>query len=625
MSLADIVSTLAVADAIHDFDRAAKSLMWLIQEEATDNKFTNIGVTSADAIFRKLGGTATTPIGILCDASFCSNFVKHLMTNKVGKVYIIKNREGDNDQGTNPSFKGHSVQYANDMHHRDIIYPTFSNNNETANKFGSHFELRLSNEKLLIYIDGIEYDSFDFLQNARGEVLNNINTFYYMLSDILENQDIATIWDAQIKFIQKRSGDFLQVLSCADKERRYKIDGSDKTLEDMIVYFCSSDRIPCAYSLAVGVNTIYISGSGNKIFRNMDTQTTTQKEFQQLIDNADDTILKLDWSITSYKDLVSKLIKKIEEINTATTIDDIKKYLSYAYHYDCILGNYCRISNIEDELRTFMANMKDPYFNDVSNKRTIIFHTKNYNFVHKLYASFSIDALIYDKIFRDFDPFVFKRIYQDYELPKNLRNRSPEEKYINPYGALYGIAVVSGLFSEPTLKDFVITCVQKIIELARLAGKEESAKFYRFFLERHASHHSSSGGGYTETEKLTKADYFEMAEECMDFISDHTNPETVHMELLHMKRLHIRQNYRVGVPMYNFAHEILEYVSLDLDVELPRYLDNLERMSIRVLTETQQLILKKYGRSFLKSAKLNRTLRVMKVRARKRTRRYMRK
>jgi hypothetical protein len=75
MSSADIISTLAVADAIHDFDRAAKSLLWLIQENlpgfvekllteeksipyienVTGKQFTDITATSADAIFRKLG------------------------------------------------------------------------------------------------------------------------------------------------------------------------------------------------------------------------------------------------------------------------------------------------------------------------------------------------------------------------------------------------------------------------------------------------------------------------------------------------------------------------------------------------------------------------------------------
>lgn len=641
MSSADIISTLAVADAIHDFDRAAKSLLWLIQEnlpgfvhkllaeeesiqyveEITGRQFENIHAISADAIFRKLGGTATTPIGIVCDASFCSDFVKHLITNKIGKVYIIKNREGSNDQGTNPLFKGHPIMYATDIYNREIIYPAFGNDNSIENKFGSHFELRLSNTKLLIYIDGIEYDSFDFSENTKKGVLEDMNTFHIMLNDIIANQDVKFVWDAQIRFIQKRSGDFLQILSCADKKRLYKIEGSDTTLENCIIYFCSGDRIPCAYSLAVGINTLYISGKGNKIYRNMDDRDSKiEKDFQKLIDNKDNTIHNLEWCITSYKDMVSKLMEKLKEIDTITSLNDIKKYISYAFHYDCILGNYSRIGNEEDMLRKFMSNMEDPYFNNHTNKRSIVFFANNYNFVHKLYSSFTIDMPLYDKIFRDFDPLVYRRIYQEYELSKPHKARSAEEKYVNPYGALYGAAIFTTLFLEPTLHEFVITCVHKIIEFARLAGEENSVKFYKFFLERYVNHHS--GGGLSSHKMLTKADYLEMAEECMDFLNDHSC-----MEMMHMKRLHIRENYRVSVPMTSFVFGLLEYASLEMDLEIPRFLDYYERTPFRLQTEMQQLILKKY-RPFLKR-NVNRTLRVMKamkVKARrKQTRKHNRK
>lgn len=64
-------------------------------EETSENSFNLISSTSADSIFRQLGGTDVKSIGIICDASFCSPFVKHLITNKVGKVFIIKNREGE--------------------------------------------------------------------------------------------------------------------------------------------------------------------------------------------------------------------------------------------------------------------------------------------------------------------------------------------------------------------------------------------------------------------------------------------------------------------------------------------------------------------------------------------------
>ncbi len=117
----NFITSLAYLDAIHDFKGLAKTHKNTIQESLPGfihilNENTILDETSTyaenvsniyfetstpDEIFVALGGSVTTPIAIVCDASFCSNMIRKLETNKIGKVYFIVNREIIMDAGTN--------------------------------------------------------------------------------------------------------------------------------------------------------------------------------------------------------------------------------------------------------------------------------------------------------------------------------------------------------------------------------------------------------------------------------------------------------------------------------------------------------------------------------------------
>lgn len=634
---ANIISTLAFADSVHDFDRAAKSLMSLIVENlpgfvhtilneessieyaetTSGNKFTPITSTMANTIFRQLGGTSTRPIGIVCDASFCSNFVKTLCTNTIGKVYIIKNREGKNDQGPNPSFRGISVNYAYETDiDLNIAYPKFEDNDTIVNKFGSVFTLELSDTELYCYSNGEYHDQATFSQNTRISILDDIHIFHTILNDVMINRDIKAIHDVQFRFIQKRSGDFLQVLSCADKDRVYDIDGEEKNLRDMTVYFCSADRIPCAYALSVGINTIYISGKGNKVFRNMsDLPDHIDAEFQKLLDDKNTVKRNLEWMLNTYIRISNLLKERINTVHLAETVEDIKKYIGYAYQFDCLPGSFGSIYKDAELVHTFIEDDTNPIFSTNLTKRKLLSHVFHYKSAKKYYWSFDIETPLHDKIYREFNPLIYKRIYQEHELSNK---KTTEEKYVNPYGALYGMALLSTLFHNPELKEFVNICVHKILDLAEIAGVPEAGNFYKFFLERHRNHHS--GGSYNSEYSLIRDAYREMAEICMDYLNDKSG-----INIFHMRRLRICEFRTRTTSFLDEIFNLLYYVTLKKNIEIPRFADYIERMVTPEKRSDREIaILRKY-RPFLKIKNnfRNQTLKkILTVKARKRTRKH---
>jgi len=121
MSEATHLSSLAMIDAIHDFNNIAKKYYDIIIESLpgyveylrdeddalkyvhADGKMSPLSITSPNESFRQLGGSNRKGVFILCDASFCVPLAVHLSKNTIGTFALIRNREERNDCGSNVS------------------------------------------------------------------------------------------------------------------------------------------------------------------------------------------------------------------------------------------------------------------------------------------------------------------------------------------------------------------------------------------------------------------------------------------------------------------------------------------------------------------------------------------
>ena len=79
---------------------------------------------------------------------------------------------------------------------------------------------------------------------------------------------MRNLFKTNVKFQQKRSGDWLQVLYCLSaKRRRVKRKDNGAEVTDISdVFFVTHDQIAAAFALSVGVNVIMTLGDSKTIF-----------------------------------------------------------------------------------------------------------------------------------------------------------------------------------------------------------------------------------------------------------------------------------------------------------------------------------------------------------------------
>jgi hypothetical protein len=112
----NVLTSLAYLDAVHDFGNIAEiyssdlldslpgyKITIKDEEEALDNAsdfaetLSYLEGSTPNQLFVALGGSSTSPVAIICDASFCVDLIDILKTNNIGKLYFVKNRETEND------------------------------------------------------------------------------------------------------------------------------------------------------------------------------------------------------------------------------------------------------------------------------------------------------------------------------------------------------------------------------------------------------------------------------------------------------------------------------------------------------------------------------------------------
>ena len=374
----NLLTSLAFCDAKHDFgdyaemfrSEIADSLPGRIfeiggEEEALSGASTYAetikpleGITPND-LFLSLGGSAITPVAIVCDASFCSYLIKLLKKNTIGQVYFVLNREVLNDPAsTGMPDEGGALFIARDIDTKPIVYKKYTSDDIVKYpSLHSNFEFELAfNAKGKVITKTIQ--NRGDIEITEGSVPNEVG------------EVLCTIFDkynkvyTQSAFTRKRAGDWLQVLSCLDTKRVYLINKIPKNLKGCKIYFCSSDRVAISFALYNDIScllkrdNLYFVYNSNRL-PNMNMSSLIE-ELTELRANASTLVPHLSECVSTLESLISDWESIMLEIKTASSFEQIKKLTTVALHYNALRGRYSNI--IIELIKRFIANPNDRYF-----------------------------------------------------------------------------------------------------------------------------------------------------------------------------------------------------------------------------------------------------------------------
>lgn len=432
--------------------------------------------------------------------------------NTIGPVYIIRNRENKSDPGTNTGYiESENLYIAEDVKERDIPYMKYSIHGCSKHKLTSLFDVAVSNSGSVTISNGIYNRTYtNNTRNNSEDVLT-----MYKGSHELDMEDDAIMFDIQIAFLQKRCGDWLQVLSCADTSRDYLIRGTRQNMNDCIPYYCSSDRVSVAYALYIGINTILKSESGYQFFRADPTRfsyMSCEGWFNRTYatystSNYAETVEILQRAVAFYEGTKPLFIELISKIKDASTATDIKDCMKYAIRYRWFLSEFSSMPLKKDYIIQFSADPMHAVFSerDGAGKEYIITAVHQYTNALRRHTDEYIHSDIYDKSYAEFNPLAFQ----------TGLSRSPFK-----YNTIFGQSLLYMLLGhddeEGTLKRFVQVCIQKICDLA----EDDSVTIhYSYFLARHSV--IQMGGGEVTTVH-SNAELLQIGTYLIEFLNDRT-------------------------------------------------------------------------------------------------------
>jgi hypothetical protein len=174
--------------------------------------------------------------------------------------------------------------------------------------------------------------------------------------------------------------DWLQVLSCNDKSREYFTNGDLINLDNAITYFCSSDRIAIVYALYLGINCIRQKGKNDYTYNFFKSKYPTMANSEQITQSFQElqsilyvkSVDYLQTSIMYYTKFSKQLLHKIKDIDTAISVDNIKRTMKYALHYSYLLINYNQIHKYPEVINQFILNPFHSDFEIIKNKQIIL-------------------------------------------------------------------------------------------------------------------------------------------------------------------------------------------------------------------------------------------------------------
>ena len=458
------LTSLAFFDAKHDFDdyaemyrsEIADSLPGKIfeissEEEALDgaSKYAELikpleGVTPNE-LFVSLGGSATIPVAIVCDASFCSYLIKLLQMNTIGKVYFVLNREVLNDPASSGiPVEGGALSIAHDVDTKPIEYDEYlSDDIVKYPSLHSDFKIELefnTTGKVVTrtLLDGKE------IEITEGSKQNEIGSILGEIFD--KNNTLIT----QSAFTRKRAGDWLQALSCLDTKRLYLINNVPKNLNNCKIYFCSSDRVAISFALYNDIScllkrhSLYFVYNSNRL---SDMDYGIREKLNKLRANISTVIPHLSECISTLEILKEEWRTILLEIKAATSFEQVKNLTTVGFHYRALCGRYSQ--GLMEDLKRFIANPYDHYFD------------KEYHATHNM-----ISEIVYiDKVVKSYRYL-------------NVYDTTVEEKYYGlfdfgntdttKFDMVCGSSLMTLLLHSciPELVNFALDAMEKIIELS---------------------------------------------------------------------------------------------------------------------------------------------------------------
>ncbi len=388
------LGSLAVADAYHDFDKhLVDSNLDILLEGLPSNNYLHItddiskriillrekelkhftlNTFSSEQLFSLLKDDKET-FSIVNDALFGNKLIKYLgLTNdEEGVFYLLENIEFKCDSGNKQkeiTASPGSTIILEDSFDSIIYYKRWDSNMRDINScFYSNFNITLyfenSNPVMVFSNESITFKFTDpSIQNNKPSV-----------SNVLKSTTTSKI-EKQIAFQRKRSGDWLQVLSCVDIKR---FEG--------LVYFCSNDRIPILYAITLGISTIY-TNSGDYLaykspFQYKEIESNMSAEFERNVSVKH----KVIQSINLFTYLSDRLLKKI------IVIDEMS--LSSAFRYLNLLNDFRHLINHREIFDKFRSEYNHEYTNNEKQIINNYVHWLDHN-LHK-YNSLDINSIIH--------------------------------------------------------------------------------------------------------------------------------------------------------------------------------------------------------------------------------------
>jgi hypothetical protein len=143
-------------------------------------------------------------------------------------------------------------------------------------------------------------------------------------------------------FQRKRSGDWLQALSSADSNRLYTLPSGERKRLTCPLYFCTEDRVAVAYSIALGLNTIYYNSNTqililytNSLYKHTKGDFFTCKPMAFLEEKIPKYKALLQKAFDVYNTQTTFLREQLQtrELNTN---DNILSYITLLYEYSLL-------------------------------------------------------------------------------------------------------------------------------------------------------------------------------------------------------------------------------------------------------------------------------------------------
>jgi hypothetical protein len=564
----NFLTSLAFLDSKHDFGADyAKSYKHIIQtslpgkimnikdeEEALDiaskycETIDHVG-TNPNQIFTNMGGSDTTPIGIVCDSSFCVDIVNELKKNTIGNVYYIINREIIMDPGNNKGMDddSHNFFVAKDVDTKTIKYSKYIRSNNYAYAHTDlHSLFDISIENTLIHSNQ-QFILKTFLNNILLEKIktkkqNTITNVKRKIATNRNNHDIINSC-----FLRKRAGDWLQILSCLDKDRKYLINGNVKNLTDCILYFCSADRVAIAFALCCGINCI--------LFRNNDFYMYSANEIEvpshrmstfELFNyyktvKLSETVELLNTGLQEFNRLRNEWKEKLNTITSVKSCNEIKELIYLAFHYDELFGHFGSYA-IMEIVNEFVKNPNSNIFDSDHS-----------------YCSIIIDSI---KKF----PLAIRR-----HMHMNPFEISPREKYYNKFkfenislesfDLMYGCDLMENLIFNDEMKEFTSNAIHRLIEITGF--NKHVMTLYSIFCEKNKLTNTIQyGGGY----KPSSSDIQEIANYITKYL---LSPKKV-------TDLYVGEFSVVSLCLDVLGEELMEFILYEKGITSPDYIKYVE-------------------------------------------------